>query len=443
MLTTPPPPSLADTAMQVLRQLGGVATAADLQAALRVSQPTVSRSLAGLVRSGQVRKVGAARSQRYVLPRSVPGVGALVPIVRIDSAGQASPFGQLTPLQTGATWVDEVYGARATGQRHGGLPWFLDDMRPQGFMGRTFAAAHPDLKLGQNPVQWTDDEVLRAMVLCGDDLPGNLVVGEAAFARFHTLGQRALQVASAADYPRLADLAMQGALPGSSAGGEQPKFGVGVAGRHVIVKFSPADDTPVAQRTRDLLACEHLALQTLAQAKLPAATTALVTAGGRVFLESERFDRTAHGRVGMVSLKVYDAEYVGQEDNWAATAERMAARGLLTPADAQTLRLLEAYGVLIANTDRHYGNISLLLQGDDWVLSPTYDMLPMWYAPVAGEIVPRALTDRTAQPTAATLAVWPQAVALAQAFWSAAAADGRISSSFQAIAQQNLDQISR
>jgi hypothetical protein len=31
--------------------------------------------------------------------------------------------------------------------------------------------------------------------------------------------------------------------------------------------------------------------------------------------------------------------------------------------DADHLRLLEAYGVLIANTDRHYGNISLLLEG--------------------------------------------------------------------------------
>lgn len=40
------------------------------------------------------------------------------------------------------------------------------------------------------------------------------------------------------------------------------------------------------------------------------------------------------------------------------------------PGPARTLRLLEAYGQLIANTDRHYGNISLLIQNDDWVLSP-------------------------------------------------------------------------
>jgi hypothetical protein len=48
------------------------------------------------------------------------------------------------------------------------------------------------------------------------------------------------------------------------------------------------------------------------------------------------------------------------EDNWATTADLMEARNLLT-RDAD-LRLLEAV-VLIANTDRHYGNISLLLEG--------------------------------------------------------------------------------
>lgn len=72
--------------------------------------------------------------------------------------------------------------------------------------------------------------------------------------------------------------------------------------------------------------CEHLALQTLREAGLPAARTQIFTGAGRVFLESERFDRTVPqtstgqaGRLGMVSLQVYDAEYVGEMDNWAAS----------------------------------------------------------------------------------------------------------------------------
>ncbi|MBU1353057.1 MAG: type II toxin-antitoxin system HipA family toxin YjjJ [Gammaproteobacteria bacterium] len=432
---------LTPKALQALRRQGGVLTSAELQELLGVSQPTVSRALAPLIHAGQVQKVGAARSQRYVLPRNVPGVGSEVRLMRIDTRGRPSPFARMVPLEGGAFWVDEADGVSA---RHDGLPWFLDDMRPQGFMGRTFAHAHPELQLGHDPGHWSDDDVLRAMTLYGDDLPGNLVMGEAAFQRFHTLPTRASRVASAADYPQLAEQAMRGTHPGSSAGGEQPKFCTITAGRHVIVKFSPAGDAPADQRMRDLLVCEHLALHTLAQAGLPAAPTQLFMGAGRVFLESERFDRTPlsgdaplGGRLGMVSLQVYNAEYVGEIDNWAATANRMAARNLLTQSDARTLRLLEAYGQLIANTDRHYGNISLVLEDDDWALSPTYDMLPMLYAPVGGELVPRDFASRPQQPTAATLGEWEEARDLALAFWQAAAGDKRVSADFRSIAAEN------
>jgi len=434
---------LTQQALQTLRRQGSVLTSAELQTLLGVSQSTVSRALSPLLQSGQVLKVGAARSQRYVLARQVPGVGCEVQVMRIDAQGQPSPFARLVLLEGGAFWVDEADGLSA---KHDGLPWFLDDMRPQGFMGRTFAHAHPELQLGNDPRHWRDDDVLRALALFGDDLPGNLILGEAALARFHTLPERASRVDSALDYPRLAEQAMQGTHPGSSAGGEQPKFCTITAGRPVLVKFSPATDSPVDQRTRDLLVCEHLALQTLSDAGIPAARTQIHSGAGRIFLESERFDRSPAGnglsgqvgRIGMVSLQVYDAEYVGEMDNWAATANRMVARQLLKPADARTLRLLEAYGQLIANTDRHYGNISLLIQDDDWVLSPTYDMLPMLYAPVGGELVARDFASRPLQPTAATLPEWPQARALATTFWQTAAADARISAPFRQICADNL-----
>lgn len=435
--------STQPSVLTLLRALGGTATSADLQARLGVSQPTVSRALAPLVRSGQVRKVGAARSQRYLLPRAIPGVGDHIPVMRVDASGQATLFGHITPLPGGRFWVDEADGLS---QLHDGLPWFLGDMRPQGFMGRTFAHAHPELQLGADPRFWSDEDVIKALALFGDDLPGNLIVGEAAFARYQTLPQRASRVASHHDYPALAEQAMLGTLPGSSAGGEQPKFCTLVGDppheRAVIVKFSPAGSSPTDQRTRDLLVCEHLALQTLAQAGLPAAVTQIHSVGGRVFLEAERFDRTTgpkgvKGRIGMVSLLVYDSEYVGSIDNWAATANRMGDKKLLTAKDVAELRLLEAYGVLIANTDRHYGNISLLLFDDDWQLSPTYDMLPMLYAPQNGELVPRDFAAQPLHPTSATLGEWPRARALALQFWRLAAEDERISEGFRAIAQRN------
>ncbi|MGL4807198.1 MAG: HipA domain-containing protein, partial [Giesbergeria sp.] len=145
------------------------------------------------------------------------------------------------------------------------------------------------------------------------------------------------------------------------------------------------------------------------------------------------------GRIGMVSLLVYDAQYVGEMDHWAATAQRMQARGLLTPEDARTLRLLDAYGALIGNTDRHYGNISLVLVEDDWRLSPTYDMLPMLYMPIAGELVPQTLAPDRMVPTAATLDVWPQARALARDFWGAVAGDVRVSRAFRDMAQGHAE----
>ena len=283
-------PDFTQAILQALRRQGGVLSSAELQAQMGVSQPTVSRAMAPLIQSGEVHKVGAARKQRYVLPRTVRDVGRSVQVMRIDAHGQPSPFARMVPLASGAVWVDEEDGLS---QRFDGLPWFLDDMRPQGFMGRTFANTHPELQLGNDPRFWSDDDVLRALALCGDDLPGNLVVGEAAFARFHSLPQRASRVASIVDYPALADAAMQGSMGGSSAGGEQPKFctivggsadASGEAPRHVLVKFSPAGDAPTDQRTRDLLVCEHLALQTLANAGIAAATSRISTGAGRVFL---------------------------------------------------------------------------------------------------------------------------------------------------------------
>lgn len=436
--------SLSDSAervLQVLHQVGGVGTSTELQTRLGLSQPTVSRALAALIKQGRLLKVGAARSQQYLLPRHIEGVGSQIGIVRVDTQGRVSPFANMVALSGGRFWVNEADGLT---QIHDGLPWFLDDMRPQGFMGQTFVQNHPELSLPVDLRHWNDDHALKAMVLAGDDLPGNLIVGEQALARYLSgVRQTAVVQDPEVDYPKLAMLAMQGAQPGSSAGGEQPKFSALINGQAVLVKFSPSGDAPGDQRSRDLLVCEHLALRTLAAAGLPAAESQIVIAGGRVFLQSRRFDRTEKGRIGMVSLLVYDAQYVGEMDNWSATAQRMSARQLMTSQDAQHLQLLEAYGILIANTDRHYGNISFLLEDDDWRLSPTYDMLPMFYAPVKGELVERDFASRKLQPTSHTLAVWPQAKQLAQQFWQSVAADARVSDVFKALAQANADVVAK
>lgn len=92
---------------------------------------------------------------------------------------------------------------------------------------------------------------------------------------------------------------------------------------------------------------------------------------------------------------------------------------------------------LIANTDRYHGNVSLLLHQHRWQLAPAYDMLLMFYAPVAGEVVKRDGSSQRPHPNAHTLSVWPQARELAVRFWQSAASDARISDAFREVAHVN------
>lgn len=410
-----------------------------------MAQPTHPPE-AVLLADGTLLAVDATGTQHPLPTRDVPGVGRQVPIYAVQADGRVHPFGTLYPLTGGRFWMEEADHEHGQSALHESLPWFLYDIRPQGFLGRGFASAHPDLALPSNLTHWSDDHILKALVNAGDDLPGNLIVGAKALQRYQTPARvpRNGVTDSARQYPALAQQALEQSTSGSSAGGEQPKFSA-VRGPHaVLVKFSPADDSAASQRWRDLLVCEGLALQTLAAAGVAAAHTVIEQSAGRVFLESRRFDRTPQGgRVGMVSLEVYDRQYIGQGNNWVETARRTDRAGpeRLSAQDAQTIVLLDTFGALIANTDRHHGNLSLLLQDHRWHLAPAYDMLPMLYAPVGGEVVPRHFAAQPLRPTAHTQAVWPQARALALRFWQAAAADARISPGFRAVALANAQTV--
>ncbi|TWO73415.1 type II toxin-antitoxin system HipA family toxin YjjJ [Caenimonas sedimenti] len=428
--------ALNDTLRASLRA-AGAATSAELQRACGVSQASISRALAPLLAAGEVLAVGRGPSRAYVMPRPVAGVGTTgsIPVIRVDEDGGVSEFATLIPTAGGRCWIEEY--VEPLTQLHDGLPWFLADMRPQGFLGRSFAHLHQDLRLADNPDHWSDDDTLKALCQVGDDLPGNLIVGAQAFERFNRAAPQPRVAPDA--YVKLADASMRGALPGSSAGGEQPKFcAVREDGQPVIVKFSPAGDSPFDRRWDDLLVCEHLALTVLNEGGIPAAPSRVFRDGGRTLLEVERFDRTPRGRIGMVSLMSFDNEYIGQIDNWAATAERIRLRGLLIEEDVAHLRFLEAFGVQIGNTDRHYGNISLVIgPNGSWRLAPAYDVLPMIYAPIAGEIVPRDFEPGRLAPSAETLREWPRARALAARYWERVAGEPMVSGDFRALAERH------
>jgi hypothetical protein len=61
------------------------------------------------------------------------------------------------------------------------MPWWLFDMRPQGFLGRAYAQRFaPALGLSRDVREWSDTDGIRALVSHGHDLVGNLLLGDVA-----------------------------------------------------------------------------------------------------------------------------------------------------------------------------------------------------------------------------------------------------------------------
>jgi serine/threonine protein kinase HipA of HipAB toxin-antitoxin module len=223
----------------------------------------------------------------------------------------------------------------------------------------------------------------------------------------------------AESYARLAREASRGKISGPAAGGEQPKFTAYAATpsgpRHVIVKFNERASGPAAERWRDLLLAEHLALETLCEAGIPAATTRLLDHGQQRFLEVERFDRVGpRGRLGTFSLAALDAEFVGAASGgWPRIARRLVATRIICPEAADGAELLWAFGTLIGNTDMHNGNISFLSgHGHPYTLAPAYDMTPMGFRPHGEGGLPDALPEATLH-TRIARASWRRAATLA------------------------------
>lgn len=386
-----------------------------------ISQPTVSRALAAL--GDEVVRIGAGPAIQYAL-RDAARAAVAAPVFRVSDEGQIRELGRLLPVRPAGFVMVQVDGVTLHSD---GLPWWLFDMRPQGYLGRAYAAAHAaGLGLPANPEQWSDAEVLHALLAQGHDAIGNLLIGEAARERF--LAMPAPQpVERATAYPALARAASSGELPGSSAGGEQPKFCAYSERGHVLVKFSAADDNPVSERWRDLLLAEHLALAVLGIA------SEVFDFAGQRFLEVPRFDRVGElGRVGVFSLRALDAEFVGDAAApWPSLVARLAAAGQVETGAVGGAALLWAFGTLIGNTDMHAGNLSFVSpHGRPYQLAPAYDVLPMGFAPRSGG----ALVD-TLAPAALIAAVdadtWRQALQLAENFFARLSDTAAFSPRFQ------------
>jgi len=293
----------------------GIARPAELCAFADISQPTFWRTLQTL--RDEILSFGATRAICYALRDRART--ADIPVYRVDEAGNTHHVGVLIAVKPEGFLLQETGGKS---QHSDGLPWWLDDMRPQGYLGRVWAQQHAHaLALSPHLSDWQHEPacILRALLQEGDDLPGNLLLGDAMRARFHdTPVSPALSLtARRQHYVQLAQHIASGNIPASSVAGEQPKFTTyamtAQGARHLIVKFSELPENEVTERWRDLLLAEYHALQTLGAAGIAAAETSILDHGGQRFLEIVRFDRVnAKGRLALHSLTALDAAALRQ-----------------------------------------------------------------------------------------------------------------------------------
>ncbi len=431
------PLSLAALQIRQELRLRGPTAPVDLKLRAKLSPATFARAMATL--RPELLSVGATRAQVVALRREIPGLPAEIPIYEL-LPGQPRLFGTLIPVEPKGFFVRSQLPVQGF---YDDLPWFLNDLRPEGFLGRLQVLQCADPDIPNEARMWSGSQLLRWLHRWGVDMVGSFLVGDAAFLRISSSGLPTVRSDDRAHtYGLLAQQAMTSGVPGSSAAGEQPKF---LAIRHdedgefpVLVKFSPPLGDPTDRRVADLLRAEHHALGLLRDLGIPAARTALILGEHRLFLEVERFDRPAGGRRGVVSLTSVAAWAGAALDNWRAAAEDL--RDLLDPSIRERMFWLDIFGALIGNTDRHAGNLSFFFEeGKIGDLTPVYDMLPMRYYPRAGEFSTPPLLPPPPSPRLG--ARWPELWLAAATFWRKVEGDPQIDGELRRVAMENAGRL--
>lgn len=370
----------------ILRSRGAM-TSAEVQAAIRKSQPSVSRLLSGL--TDEVIPLGKGRATRYAAAQPIGIEAAQHPVWLVDQEGNVKRIGTLSFLAQNQIHIDAV---EVDDFQNRSLPWYLSPLKAQGFLGRLLAQQAYMRGAPSNPELWDLETVLSA-ALHLHDAPGSLLIGHGE----REYGESAHAIpTSAADQGQVLDelaLSIARTLPaGSSAGGEQPKFlAVTEQGDQVLVKFSPPRGTPFGERWNDLLYAESISNEVLERHGHQTAGTRVIQSQARTYLISSRFDRVGRkGRKHVVSVGAAHSAFVpGSYSNWASTCEALARQGKLSQIDAEAAGFLLQFGRLAGNTDMHSGNLSLYAEGSDlqeiskgnFRLAPVYDMLPMRWRP--------------------------------------------------------------
>jgi hypothetical protein len=415
----------------------GPATSKGIQAATGLSQSSVARQLKNM--GDGIIKLQKGRIPRYAATRNAFGANDKLPLSMVDAHGNTVLAAVVRPLMHGGFFVEPAAGMPSllSGRNKDGLyddlPYFLFDLRPQGFLGRQIAKemASQSGDFPSDARNWNTNHIGRYLVSNGDDLSGSFKFGEQALLRI----RRKPAIASDDDYPKLADEVMSGIIPGSSAGGEQPKFTAfsGHHSAHVIVKFSPEGNNEIVRRWRDILITEFHATEAIHSLDFPAAETRLLEIGNRLFLESKRFDRSGeHGRLPMISLQAIDAEFTGIGGGWPEVMDALLKKDLVSWQHVYEAEFLWRFGCLINNTDMHLGNLSLAIEGNVFRLLPLYDMCSMGFSPKSGgEVSPYNFVPREPKRVNLSEKAVDHVKTMAHDFWKRVASDGRISDEFK------------
>ena len=413
-------------------------TSVDVMRKFNTSKPSAIKMLNYL----EAIAIGKSVSRFYILPIKVKDIGSQWNIYQVDEEANIAKIGVLHNTSDGFYFdadYPSFFGNEFDKKIFPGIPWFLNEHRPQGYVGRNIvynlsksSGISNDLK------SWNDKDIINYAVRFGDDLSGALVVGDDAKNVF--LQGRDADIEESARrkmYPVFAREAISNGVPRSSAAGEQPKFCALIKStdntyRNVMVKFTGEMNNDINRRWADLLVCEYIALQVLGKYGFPVAKAELIQSENRMFLEYERIDRVGrYGRRMTSSLTGIDSAFIGVGDGPWAEAMRKASEYF----DASEIEMVERiynFGFAIGNTDMHFGNISFYLPRElPFKLAPIYDMLPMFYAPLSDNSL-RSEALKFIPPS-------KESKALAKEFWEAVKKHTKVSDNFKKIASENLN----
>jgi hypothetical protein len=339
-------------------------------------------------------------------------VDAAIPFARVTPEGAVEPLG---------TWHDRTRTLvldrpgfpllrPGTHPFESRLPWVFSDMSPAGFIGARFSRTFPELRLPERTRDWSDEHALAAISRRGEDLSGNLLVGEESIRRFTEAFSREIRSGTRkrSDYEQVVEdfLVAHGTGSSSSLGGERPKLLLHSVGAlnptDCLLKFTPPLTTELGVRWRDLLCFEALASQVLAASGIDSVgahpeTFQVFNGGRRAGLLMRRFDRIGLlGRSGAATL-YYLALSRGEFELSAPAVMRSLVReGLVPSTDADTVERVHAFSRAIGNTDAHLGNYALRFDDEGRArLAPIYDVTAMVFAPVADELPDTRVHPRT------------------------------------------------